>query len=95
METRIFKSINEWVKSNPDEQTTNKILDVINREGIKQIRKEWYKKRGDYSKMQNAVKRLKELQMPIPEEILNTVKKTEEEMLKLEKLLPKKKEVKK
>lgn len=101
MKTNQFKSVEEWLNSNPSKEVIEKVLKVVNKSIISEIRKEFYDKRGELRKMENAIKSMERVELPITKEITDKVKALKKEVDELEKQLPvvekkeKKEEVKK
>jgi len=87
----FFKTIDEWVKNNPDQETINRVLNTVNRGVVSEIRKEVSEKTREVKKMQKMIKAMEEVSFPVDASITNRVKDTEKEVESLKKLLPQKK----
>jgi len=90
MEIKFFKSIDEWVKSNPDEDTINRVLNTVNRGVIVEIRKKIREKNSEVKKMEKMVNAMKDVGFPVDNSVLKKITDTRNEITNLEKQLPEK-----
>ncbi len=90
MEIKFFRSIDEWVKSNPDEDTVARVLTSVNKGIITEIRKRIREKNGEIKKMEKMVNAMKEVGFPIDNSVLKKIADTRNEIVGLEKQLPEK-----
>jgi hypothetical protein len=90
METKFFKSIDEWVKSNPDKETVTKVLTIVNKGVIADIKKHIREKNSEIKKMDKMVNAMKDVGFPIDNSVLKKITDTRNEVTELEKQLPEK-----
>ncbi len=90
MENKFFKSIDEWVKSNPDEDTIARVLNAVNKGVITEIKKRIREKNSEIKKMEKMVNAMKEVGFPIDNSVLKMISDTRNEVANLEKQLPEK-----
>jgi len=90
MEIKFFKSIDEWVESNPNEEIVTRVLNTVNKGVITEIRKKIREKNGEVKKMEKMVNAMEEVGFPIDDSVLKKISFTRNEISNLEKQLPKK-----
>lgn len=90
MEINFFKTIDEWVKSNPDNETVTKVLNMVNKGVIAEIKKLIREKNSEIKKMDKMVNAMKDVGFPIDNSILKKIADTRNEITELEKQLPEK-----
>ncbi len=90
MEIKFFKSIDEWVKSNPDEDIIARVLNTVNKGVITEIRKRIREKNSEIKKMEKMVNAMKDVGFPIDNSVLKKISETRNEVADLEKQLPEK-----
>jgi hypothetical protein len=90
MEIKFFKTIDEWVKSNPDEDTITRVLNTVNKGVITEIRKRIREKNSEIKKMNKMVNAMKEVGFPVDNTVLKKISNTKNEVADLEKQLPEK-----
>lgn len=88
MNAKQFKTVEEWLNSNPSKEVIEKVLKVANKSVISEIRKEFKEKRSELSKTQNAIKSMERVQLPITKEITEKVKTLQKEVEDLKSQLP-------
>ena len=87
MEIKFFKSIDEWVKSNPDEDTIAKVLNTVNKGIVTKIKKKVREKNSEIKKMEKMMNAMKDVGFPIDESVLKKISDTKAEVTNLEKQL--------
>jgi hypothetical protein len=90
MEIKFFKTIDEWVKSNPDKEIIARVLTMVNKGVITDIKKRIREKNSEIKKMEKMVNAMKEVGFPIDNSVLKKITDTRNEVTELEKQLPEK-----
>ena len=88
MEIKFFKSIDEWVKSNPDKDTIASVLNTVNKGVMTEIRKKIREKKSEIKKMEKMVNAMKDVGFPIDNSVMKKISDTRSEVVDLEKQLP-------
>jgi polyhydroxyalkanoate synthesis regulator phasin len=88
MEIKFFNTIDEWVKSNPDQETITKVLTMVNKRVITDIKKRIREKNSEIKKMEKMVNAMKDVGFPIDNSVLKKITNTRNEVTELEKQLP-------
>lgn len=88
MEIKFFKTIDEWVKSNPDEDTITRVLTTVNKGVFTEIKKSIREKITEIKKMEKMVNAMKEVGFPIDSSVMKKISDTRNEVANLEKQLP-------
>jgi len=83
-----FKTIEEWLKTNPSEKEMEKVLNLIHRGETNRARKEVYEKEAYLRKLKRTGDYLVKIDFPIPKEIAQEIKRTKTEIESLKKDLP-------
>lgn len=86
---KTYTNVQDWLASNPSEELVKRVLNLINRAQATETRKEVYAKKATLRKMERAIKSLKEVNLPTPQQIVNEVKSLQTEIAEMEKELPK------
>jgi hypothetical protein len=90
MEVKFFKTIDEWVKSNPDKETVTRVLSIVNRGVITDIKKRIRERNSEIKKMEKMVNAMKDVGFPIDDSVLKKISDTKKEVDDLTKQLPEK-----
>jgi hypothetical protein len=90
MEIKFFETIDEWVKSNPDKETITRVLIMVNKGVITDIKKRIRKTNSEIKKMEKMVNAMKDVGFPIDNSVLKKITDTKNEVTELEKQLPEK-----
>ena len=90
MDINFFKTIDEWVQSNPDKETVTKVLNIVNKSVIAEIKKHIREKNSEIKKMERMVNAMKDVGFPIDNSVLKKITDTRNEVTELEKQLPQK-----
>jgi len=85
---KTLKSIQEWMDTNPSKEEVAKVLNLVNRGIITQMRREVYNSERDYNKLFNIQKRLDEIKIPVPKDITNNLKELRSKIDEMKKQLP-------
>lgn len=83
-----FKSIQEWLSTNPDKEEQNKVLLLIQRGSTSKIRREVWEKERYLLKLQSFANHCKKLEFDVPKDHLDALAKTKKEIEILKKDLP-------
>ena len=89
MKNLTFKSVEEWIKSNPSKEEQEQVLNLINRKASSKIRKEVYWKNSELKKLTRFSESSKKLGVPDSPYITERVNKLNAEIKELEAQLPK------
>jgi hypothetical protein len=90
MEIKFFKTIDEWVKNNPDKETVTRVLSIVNKGVITDIKKCIREKNSDIKKMEKMVNAMKDVGFPIDDSVRKKISDTKIEIADLAKQLPEK-----
>ena len=90
MEIKFFKTIDEWVTSNPDKETIARVLTMVNKGVITDIKKRIREKNSEIKKMEKMVNAMKDVGFPIDNSVVKKITDTRNEVTELEKQLPEK-----
>jgi phage shock protein A len=83
-----FKSVTEWLSTNPDVEEQTKVLNLINRGESHRIRKAIYEKERYLKKLNSLSKDYTSLEIKVPKDVLDAIKNTNEEISNMKKDLP-------
>lgn len=83
-----FKTMTEWLKTNPSQEEQEKILNVINRGEFREIRKKVWEGEKYLRKLSSMVKSFENLNMKPPKDILEKANQIQSEIESLKKDLP-------
>ena len=85
---RTFKSITEWLKTNPSEEEQRKVIILINKGAVNQTRREVYELERYLRKLQAGENIMKKLGLPFTEDGQKRIKETKAQIAELSKGLP-------
>ncbi len=88
---KTFKSIQDFLASKPSKEMVSKILVVINKGAIVEMRREFYKKSSEFRKVERTINSMKTLGIPISTEVNARVNSLKTEIEEIKKQLPEKK----
>lgn len=83
-----FKSIADWLKTNPSQEEQDKVLILIHRGATSQIRREVWEKERYLHKLSSLINHFKRLGLEPPKNELDAVAKVKKEVEALKKELP-------
>lgn len=83
-----FKSIAEWLKTNPSEEEQTKVLFLIHRGETSRVRKALYDKESYLRKLQALANHFKKLNLKLPDSEYKLIETTKTEIAELKKGLP-------
>jgi seryl-tRNA synthetase len=83
-----FKSIPEWLKTNPSEEEKNRVLLLIQRGETNKTRRELYQLEGYLRKLQATVNSLSKLNIPVSQDLKEPIIETKKKIEELKKDLP-------
>lgn len=83
-----FKSIAEWLKTNPSEEEQAKVLILIHRGETSRVRRELWEKEQYLRKLQSFSNHCKKLGFTAPKEEADALTRTQKEIEALKKFLP-------
>lgn len=90
MET-FFKTVQEWLDSDPDQETINRVLNTVNRGVVSQMRRNLNQKKSELKKVERIVESMEKIKFPVTKEVKDRVEGLKKEIAKLEKGLPEQK----
>lgn len=85
---KTYKNIQEWINSNPTNEEQVKILNLINKQAMRELRFEIMKKEGNLKKIQKTVDFMTEQGFKLDQNFKLRKKELESEIISLRKLLP-------
>lgn len=85
---KTYKSIENWLSSNPTNEEQTKVLAIINKEGIRELRFEILKKEGNLKKIEKTYDFMTEQGFKMDQNFKAKKKELESEIISLRKLLP-------
>ena len=88
---KTFKNISEFLASKPSKEEIAKILVVINKGAVVQLRKDFYKKSSELRKVERTINSMKSLIIPISSEVNERLTSLKTEIDEIKKSLPEKK----
>jgi hypothetical protein len=88
MKTKTFKSLNEWISSNPDEDTTQKILKLVNKGVMQSLKREFTQKKIEMKKIERTIDSMKLIGLPVTEAVEKRLIDIRKEIVELQKELP-------
>ncbi len=88
MKTMTFKTVQEWVASNPDKETIERVLNTVNRGVVSQMRRELNQKNSELKKIERTIETMKKLDLPVTMEVEDRVKTLKKEITDLQKEIP-------
>ena len=83
-----FKSVTEWMETNPSEEEQVKVLNLVNRGLHKQMRTEVYQKEKELKKYEKLANQMSELELPLSDEVKAKIKDLKNEIEEIRKELP-------
>lgn len=83
-----FKTIAEWLKTNPSQEEQDRVLILIHRGETSRVRKALYEKEGYLRKLQALANHFKKLNLKLPDEEYKLIEVTKAEIAELKKGLP-------
>jgi len=83
-----FKSISEWLSTNPSQEEQGKIIKLINRGAASRARRELYMKENYLRKLNRSISYLQAAEYTIPEDLRQEIANVQAEIINLRKELP-------
>lgn len=83
-----FKTIENWLETNPSEEEKVKVLNLIHRGATHDTRKEIYEKERYLNKLLSSVRILEKIEMKPPKDVTDRIKETKSQIDELKKGLP-------
>ncbi|MCK5134279.1 MAG: hypothetical protein KAR19_00720 [Bacteroidales bacterium] len=87
MET-FFKTVQEWLDSDPDQETISRVLNTVNRGVVSQMRRNLNQKKSELKKVERIVESMEKINFPVTKEVKDRVAALKKEIAKIEKRLP-------
>lgn len=85
---RTFKTIDEWMNTNPPAEEKKKVIALINKGAVSHTRKEIYELQKYLRKLQAGENIMKKLGLPFTEDGLKRIKDVKNQIAELSKGLP-------
>lgn len=85
---KTFKNVAEWLKSNPSDEDQTKVLSLINKVAVQQIRREISKLNRYQKRLSFAQVQVRSLGLPESKEITEKVEDVIEQIMDLQKQIP-------
>jgi DNA polymerase III alpha subunit len=85
---RKFKTIQEWLSTNPDKEEQNKVLLLIQKGSTSKIRREYYEKNRYFLKLKALENHFKRLNLEFPKSEVIIIEKVKKELEELKSQLP-------
>lgn len=85
---KTYKTVNEWIKSNPSKEQVEKVLAIVNRGTIHELRVEISEKEKYLRKLLKTEKAFAEIDMKVPKDLEEKIKGVTNEVTDLKKELP-------
>ena len=88
MKAKMFKTVEEWMSSKPDPEITQKVLTIVNREVVSQMKRELNGKKSELRKVEKTVESMKVIGLPIGDAVEKKITELKKELAELQKELP-------
>lgn len=88
MKTKAFKSVEEWLSSKPDAETIQKVLTIVNRGVVSQMKRELNGKKSELRKVEKTVESMKAIGLPVGDAVEKKITELKKELAELQKVLP-------
>jgi hypothetical protein len=83
-----FKSIEQWLSTNPSQEEQSKVIALINKGAVNQTRHEIYELQKYYNKLQRGESIMKKLGFEPTKEVVKLMNETKLQIVELSKTLP-------
>lgn len=83
-----FTSIESWLKTKPSKDQVTKVLNLINKGVVSNLRKEMYQAEDHLRKLRRTVVSLQKINCPVPEKIEKEIEETQKRIQDLKKVVP-------
>ena len=88
MKAKMFKTIEEWTSSKPDTETIQKVLTIVNRGVVSQMKRELNGKKAELRKVERTVESMKSIGLPVGDAVEKKITELKKELVELQKELP-------
>jgi len=88
MKAKMFKTIEEWTSSKPDTETIQKVLTIVNRGVVSQMKRELNSKKAELRKVERTVESMKAIGLPVGDAVEKKITELKKELAELQKELP-------
>ena len=88
MKAKMFKTVEEWMSSKPDPEITQKVLTIVNREVVSQMKRELNGKKSELRKVEKTVESMKVIGLPVGDAVEKKITELKKELAELQKELP-------
>jgi len=88
MKAKMFKTIEEWSSSKPDTESIQKVLTIVNRTVVSQMKRELNDKKAELRKVERTIGSMKAIGLPIGDAVEKKITELKKELAELQKELP-------
>lgn len=88
MKTKAFKSVEEWLSSKPDAETIQKVLTIVNRGVVSQMKRELNGKKIELKRVERTVESMKKIGLPVGDAVEKRITELKKELSDLQKDIP-------
>jgi hypothetical protein len=88
MKAKMFKTIEEWTSSKPDTETIQRVLTIVNRGVVSQMKRELNGKKAELRKVERTVESMKAIGLPVGDAVEKKITELKKELAELQKELP-------
>ena len=88
MKAKMFKTVEEWMSSKPDPEITQKVLTIVNREVVSQMKRELNSKKSELRRVEKTVESMKVIGLPVGDAVEKKITELKKELAELQKELP-------
>jgi hypothetical protein len=88
MKTKAFKSVEEWLSSKPDEETIQKVLAIVNKGVVSQMKRELNGKKTELRKVERTIDSMKKIGLPVGDAVEKRISELKKELSDLQKDIP-------
>ena len=85
---KTYKTVQEWLDSNPDKEVIERVLSTVNRSAIAQGRQELKTKKEEIARVERIMAQMEKLKLPVGKEVKDVFSKLAKDIKDLEKALP-------
>jgi hypothetical protein len=88
MKAKMFKTVEEWMSSKPDNEITQKVLTIVNRGVVSQMKRELNSKKSELRKVERTIESMKSIGLPVGDAVEKKITELKKELVELQKELP-------
>ena len=80
MKAKMFKTIEEWTSSKPDTETIQRVLTIVNRGVVYQMKRELNGKKAELRKVERTVESMKAIGLPVGDAVEKKITELKKEL---------------